>query len=123
MAAASNNLVASPGSGVEGECKEIDQLTEQVITELETARQRERLIADYSSDILCCLDEKRRLLDLNIQSESVWEYQIISLLATPLDSLIWAEDRDSYLQYFDACKLQNSAKPWSAACNLVVANS
>lgn len=90
---------------------ELPELADQIITELETSRQRERLIADYSSDILCCVDEQRRLLDLNIQSESVWEYPIISLLATPLDTLIYPEDKDIYLEYFDACKTQYQEKP------------
>ena len=90
---------------------DLSELTDKLITELETSRQRERLIADYASDILCCLDEQRRLLDLNIQSESVLGYPIISLLATPLDLLIHTVDKDAYLAYFAACKVQTQSKP------------
>lgn len=91
--------------------KEIADLTADLVTELETSRQRERLIADYSSDILCSLDERRRFLDLNIQSELVWRYPIISLLATPLDTLVCADDKDDFLQYFEACKQEAQSKP------------
>lgn len=93
---------------------ELPDLAEKLITELETAKQRERLIADYSSDMLCCLDEQRRILDLNVQSETVLEYPIISLLASPLDSLIHVEDKEEYLRYFAACKIQNENKPLEA---------
>lgn len=77
-------------------------LTQELVNELETAKQKERLIADYASDVLCCLDKNRRFLDLNVQSESVWDYPIISLLATPLDQLVWSEDQQAYLSYFAA---------------------
>ncbi len=104
------SLLDEPETKSESE-SDLSSLTDKLINALETARQREKLIADYSSDILCSLDDKRRLLDLNIQSESILEYPIISLLATPLDSLILAEDREEYLQYFDACKQQEQSKP------------
>lgn len=79
-------------------------LTEKLIRELEASRQRERLIADYSPEILCCLDEQRRVLDLNVQTETVLEYPIISLLATPLDAIVYNDDKEEFLAYFEACK-------------------
>jgi signal transduction histidine kinase len=107
---------AEPGEP-HGDNETLSELTGKLITELETSRQRERLIADYSSDILCCLDVERRFLDLNIQSESVLEYPIISLLATPLDSLICREDMEAYLTYFNSCKIQ--PQPKALECRVI----
>lgn len=90
---------------------QLADLSSALITKLETSKQRERLIADYSSDLLFCMDADRKILDLNAQAESVLEYPPISLLATPVDVVIFKEDTAELLLYFDACKIQDQQKP------------
>ncbi len=88
----------------------LKDLCNALITRLETATQRERLIADYSSDLLFCLDGERKILDLNAQAESVLEYPPITLLATPIDVVVFKEDINDQLLYFEACKIQEQQK-------------
>jgi PAS domain S-box-containing protein len=79
----------------------IDKLTDKVIKELEHARQGEKLIADYTSDLLCCLDEKRLVMEINLEFELVTGYQKLSIAAVPVDKIIAEADRDGFIEYLN----------------------
>jgi PAS domain S-box-containing protein len=79
----------------------IDKLTDKVISELEHARQGEKLIADYTSDLLCCLDEKRLVMEINLEFELVTGYQKLSIAAVPIDKIIMETDRDGFIEFLN----------------------
>lgn len=113
--AMSRMLAAINASGCETAAireSDLAQLADRLVSELENSRQRERLIADYSSDVLCRADEAGKITDLNIQSESVWEYPILSLVATPLEMLVLPEHRIELRKYLEACKTEPQTRPF-----------
>ena len=83
---------------------DLEAAVDQLVNAFNASRQRERLIAEYSSDILCCLDERHRILSLNKQAESVFGYQLISLLSKNVDSLVFDGDKQAFIAYLDACR-------------------
>lgn len=88
--------------------KGLTQLTDEMVTQLETARQRERLIADFSSEVICCLSKDRKFLELNLQAEPVLGHSLLSLLANPVDAIVLEENRAALVSYFDQCKQEGS---------------
>lgn len=82
----------------------LPQLSELIVSELEASRQREKSIAEFSTDVLCCLNAERRFLSLNLQSELLWGYPIASLLASPVDSITLQEDLPILTGYLDSVK-------------------
>jgi PAS domain S-box-containing protein len=102
------SALPEPGSlRAAGSTNEDDSLVsrvEVVVKELEASRQRERLIADFSSELLCCLNEERKFLELNVQTELVLGHSMMSLLGNTLDCLVLEEDLPSLIAYFDDCK-------------------
>lgn len=79
-------------------------LTDRLIAELDQARQREKLIVSSTKDLLCCLDEDRRLLELNTQFETTTGLQKLSLLTVPIDNLIFEPDRTGFVEYVQASR-------------------
>jgi len=77
----------------------IDEIAKQVVSELEQHRQSEQMIADYTSDLLCCLDENRLILDINLEFSLLSGYQKMSVMAVPIDQLIDSEQRAEFIDY------------------------
>jgi PAS domain-containing protein len=71
---------------------EQNQLVESLRVELQQARQGERLIADYTSDLLCCLDERKLIVQVNLQFELTSKYQKLSLIAVPIETILEPEN-------------------------------
>ena len=94
---------AQPGS--------VTELADRILKELESSQQREKLIADFSSDLLCCLTEDRKVLELNVQAEKTLGHSSMSLLANKLDSIVLPEDQSSLIGYFEQIRAAGSSTP------------
>lgn len=75
---------------------EQNQLVASLSAQLEQARQGERLIGDYTSDLLCCLDEKKLIVQVNHQFELTSKYQKMSLLAVPIQTILATESAEKF---------------------------
>lgn len=84
------------GSQFAAKLDEQNQLVDSLRAQLEQAKQGERLIADYTSDLLCCLDEKMLIIQVNHQFELTSKYQKLSLLAVPIKTILAPEFADSF---------------------------
>ena len=78
----------------------VDMLMEELVA----ARQRERLIADFSPEILCCLNSDRIFLEMNLQTEIALGHSVMTLLGKVLDSIVLDEDLAQLIAYFNDCK-------------------
>lgn len=87
----------------------IDKMADLLIAELEELRQGQRLITDCTSDLLCCLDENRLILELNLEFELTSKYQKLSLLAVPIEGFMPASERQSFIDYLDSCSKGSTA--------------
>jgi PAS domain S-box-containing protein len=99
LVAASKMLAAVDGDTAENTEPSLDKLAELLVGELEQARHGERLIADYTPDLLCCLDENRLVLEVNLQFELVTGYQKLSIVAVPIDQFITVNELPSFQEY------------------------
>ncbi len=93
-------------TGAPGEEKDLSlpALSEELVKEFESSRQRERLIAEFSSELLCSLNGERRFLELNVQAETLLAYPAFSLLANTIDSIVLQEDLSALISYFEKVK-------------------
>lgn len=91
---------------------------EVLVKELVAARQRERLIADFSPEILCCLSPERKFLEINLQAELVIGHPLISLLGNILDGIVLDEDLAGLITYLDDCKQTTNEKTQVAECRI-----
>lgn len=82
----------------------LQNLTESLIKELEGAKMREGLIADYSSELLCCLNSERKFLELNLQAEKLLGYPSATLLGNKIESIIFAEDLEPMIAWLENTK-------------------
>jgi PAS domain S-box-containing protein len=104
LSATSKLIAAMDSDAVAADEASLDKLADLLIGELEEARQGERLIADYTSDLLCCLDEKRLVLEVNLEFELITGYQKLSIAAVPIDKFIAPDDLSSFIEYLDERK-------------------
>ncbi len=88
----------------------LEEVSKNIVQELELARQRERLIADYSSDLLLCLNEEIKIIEANLRAESLLGYSVASLLGTPARSIIAEEDSTTFLNFFKTVKEGDNKK-------------
>lgn len=100
----------------------IDELSQKVVEQLEISQQGQWLIADYASDVLCCLTEQRKFTELNLQAEEILGYSEGSLLATPLETIVIEEYRKGLIEYFDRCKNAPSESAPPFECQVMRTN-
>lgn len=86
---------------------DIAEISERVVSQLEVSIQGQHLIADYGSDVLCCLSPDHKFLDLNARAEQLLGYGEAALLATPIEMIVLEEDKEKVFKYLEGCK--NSA--------------
>lgn len=88
----------------------LSELAQQSSKQLEGMRQAESIIVEYSSEVLCLLDERFRILELNANAESIWEFQAISLLGAPLTELAVQNDRPKFVEHLIKCTKKNDGE-------------
>lgn len=89
----------------------IDELAQKIVEELEFSQQGQSLIADYASDVLCCLSEDRKFLNLNSQAETILGYSESTLLAVPIEGIVLDEYKRGIVEFFQRSKSQSVAGP------------
>lgn len=89
----------------------IDELAQKIVEELEFSQQGQSLIADYASDVLCCLSEDRKFLNLNSQAETILGYSESTLLAVPIEAIVLDEYKRGIVEFFQRSKSQSGAGP------------
>lgn len=89
---------------MQGKILPIDELAQKIVEELEFSQQGQRLIADFASDVLCCLSEDRKFLNLNSQAETILGYSESSLLAVPIEAIVLDEYKCGIIEFFERCK-------------------
>lgn len=89
----------------------IDELAQKIVEELEFSQQGQSLIADYASDVLCCLSEDRKFLNLNSQAETILGYSESTLLAVPIEAIVLDEYKRGIVEFFQLRKSQSVAGP------------
>lgn len=82
----------------------LKQAAEMLVRELEQAREGERLIADCTTDLLCCLDDKFLISEVNVEFELTSGYQRLSLLAVPVDTVLASSERSRFFEHLEACR-------------------
>lgn len=80
-------------------------LADAIINELDSSRQREKSIAEFSTDVLCCLNSERKFMAMNAQTETVLGHPVASLLATTLDSIVLSVDLQALVEFFNQARI------------------
>jgi PAS domain-containing protein len=57
---------------------------EALIDEIEESRERDRMILDYSPDVICSIDLEFRVLAINLACNRLWQYAPKALLGRPI---------------------------------------
>lgn len=117
----SNRLVADrelnpPVSG-DDEIGKLDQVLHEAAGRLKEARRRERAIVENTREVICSLDEKGVLVEVNQACVAAWGYRQDEILRGPMARLIY--DPDSAL-FFEKLNESISVKqPQTFECRLI----
>lgn len=82
----------------------IADLSTRAASALDAAKQREKLIADYSSDFIFCLNHELKFIEANLRAEVLLGYSVASLLGTAINSTVFPPDLASLLKYLQRVK-------------------
>lgn len=74
--------------------KTLLEISETAVRELENLRQGQNAIVNFSGEIICSLDERLRIRELNLGAERIWRHPNISVLGAEFLSLVYEPDRE-----------------------------
>jgi PAS domain S-box-containing protein len=82
------------------------------------ARERERLISDFSDDVHFCLDAELRILSINPGVKRHWGYEPFSLLGKSIGIVLCEDDRANSIKEFEQSK-QAKSQPANFECRII----
>lgn len=89
----------------------LEKIAQDLTTQVEELRQAERVIVDYSPDLICALDASGQIIELNASAERIWQHPNLSLFGAALTKLSHPDDAQKLNQYLQDLKEGNELKP------------
>ena len=89
----------------------LEKIAAEVVREIEELKQAERAIVDFSPEIVCSLNERAEIIEINANAESIWQHANMSLIGASIVKLAHSSDASALEHYLHECKTGKEQKP------------
>ena len=99
----------------------LDELSAELAEHLENLSQGQRAIVNYSSELICSLNEEGKILNLNMSAEKKWLHPNMSLIGASLAELAEASDKARFADHLHSL-VQSKSEKETIECRMVDLN-
>ncbi len=107
----------NPPVAGDDEIGKLDRLVHEAAGRLKEARRRERAIVENAREVICSLNEKGTLVEVNQACVAAWGYRQDEILQGPIARIIHDVDSQLFLEKLAECCTQKQAQ--SFECRLI----